>query len=95
MLEGVEHSFSVDSQLPPCFEVDGTFAFLPEQVGVAQESPNSRAGRNLIFGMNALHGLSDLFCQSLKSRPRPGVFVEVEVGSNLSARLWKVSPEHP
>lgn len=85
ILEGVEHSFSVDSQLPSCFEEGGLLAFLPEQVGVAQQAADSRGGGNLTLGMNALHGSCDLFCQCLKSRLRPCVFVVVELGSNLSA----------
>jgi hypothetical protein len=85
MLEGVEHSFSVDSQLPPCFEEDGTLSFPPEQVGVIQQAADSTGGGNLGFGMDTLHGQLDLFCQSLNLCLRPCVFVAVELVSNLSA----------
>jgi hypothetical protein len=65
MLEGVEHSLSVDSQLPPCFKEGGTLSFPPEQVGVTEQAADSIGGGNLAFGMDMLHGSLDLFSQSL------------------------------
>jgi hypothetical protein len=68
-LEGAEHSFSVDSQLPLCFEERGTFAFLPEQVGVRLlPAPASRTDEVDSTGMkivNATHDLQFLLADGL------------------------------
>jgi hypothetical protein len=69
MLEGVEHSFSIDSQLPPCFEERGTLAFLPEQVGVrllpAPPQELSEVDSTGMKIVNATHDLQFLLADGL------------------------------